>query len=290
MGLMFKPSSSDFTPDAKGTLNICIKSAKNLPEMKATGGTDAVVKCYLLPSRSSIGKRKTGAVKNSLNPVWEKKFIYERVTLMELLKKHVLEITVWDHGKHGNDFIGGLRLGGAPGRSAHHREWMDSLGLEVNHWENMLTQAGEWIEEWHELRPSMDPRKVDLSHSPPPFKMPSTSTPPPANTQTIENRHQETVSEDFHKTQTQESLEDNGRFKFQTVHPAPVVVSPQIPPIAQAHSTPSADSAVHTKSLGASEEPKLKNQVSDFITLIVLHKEPSMKHVAVSTPYQSADN
>ena len=170
---MFKPSADN--PHDKGTLNILIKQAKDLPPMNSNGLTDSTVKCFLLPSRSSSSKRKTGIIKNNLNPVWEEMFVYEHVSLEELLKNRVLEITLWDCDKHGNDFIGGLRLGSVPGRSSRHKDWMDSIGLEVSHWEGMLSQPGEWIEEWHTLRPSMDPREVDLSMAPPPFKVPFTS-------------------------------------------------------------------------------------------------------------------
>ncbi len=169
---MFKPDTGSLD---KGTLNILIKEAKNLPPINSNGLADAAVKCYLLPNRSSSGKRKTGVIKNSLNPVFEEKFEFYRVSLNDLLKERVLEVTVWDYDKHSNNFIGGLRVGGSPGRSSHHppQEWMDSIGSEVSHWEGMLSRPGEWIEEWHTLRPSMNPREVDLSTSPPPFSLPS---------------------------------------------------------------------------------------------------------------------
>ena len=172
--LMFKPHSTTSTD--RGTLNIHIKEARDLPAMNANGLADAIVKCFLLPDRSSSSKKKTGVIKNNINPVWEEKFEYQQeVTLRELLEERVLEVTVWDHSKHGNDFIGGLHVGGAPGRAAHHRNWMDSIGTEVTHWEVMLSRPGEWVEEWHTLRPSMVSREVDLSITPPPFTMPAAS-------------------------------------------------------------------------------------------------------------------
>lgn len=170
--LMFKPHST-MSMD-RGKLNVHIKEARDLPAMNASGLTNGMVKCFLLPDRSSSSKKKTGVVKNNLNPTWEERFEYQQeVSLQDLLKERVLEVTVWDHNKHGNDFIGGLHLGGAPGRAAHHRKWMDSIGAEVTHWEAMLSRPGEWVEEWHVLRSSVVPRDVDLSTLPLPFVMPS---------------------------------------------------------------------------------------------------------------------
>lgn len=173
---MFKPHST-MSMD-RGKLNIHIKEARDLPAMNASGLTDAMVKCFLLPDRNSSSKKKTGVIKNNLNPAWEERFEYqEEISLQDLLEERVLEVTLWDHSKHGNDFIGGLHLGGAPGRAAHHRKWMDSIGAEVTHWESMLSHPGEWVEEWHMLRSSMVPRDVDLSTLPLPFVMPSAKPP-----------------------------------------------------------------------------------------------------------------
>ena len=166
---MFQPGA---TAD-RGTLNVLIKEARDLPSMNPSGLADAVVKGFLLPDHSSSSsKRKTGVVKNNLNPVWEEKFAYHAISLQDLLSERVLELTLWQHDKHGNEFIGGLRVGGAPGRSPRQQKWMDAIGAEVSHWEEMLSQPGQWVEEWHTLRPSMVPREVDLSKTPPPFLVP----------------------------------------------------------------------------------------------------------------------
>lgn len=82
--------------------------------------------------------------------------MYPHVTLEELESSRVLEVTVWDKDRRGvNQFIGGVRLGPDPLTSTN-VEWMDSIGDEVTHWESMLAQPGEWVEQWHHLRPSMD--------------------------------------------------------------------------------------------------------------------------------------
>ena len=121
---------------------------------------DPVVKCYLLPDKSSAGKRKVGIIKNQNNPVWEELLSFEKVILEEMATERVLEVTVWDWDKKGSSFIGGLRIGPTPSGTFHYKEWMDSIGEEVSHWEMMLASPGEWIEKWHTLRTTMDHRNI----------------------------------------------------------------------------------------------------------------------------------
>ena len=129
--------------------------------MDEHGLTDATVKMYLLPNQSSSGKRKTQVIKHNLNPVWNEQFTYENICLEDLSTGRVLEVTVWDYDRRGsNDFIGGLRIGPRPDQDpVPHKvkDWMDSIGDEVSHWEAMLERPGEWVEQWHVLRPSMEP-------------------------------------------------------------------------------------------------------------------------------------
>ena len=156
----FKPGEK-LKRSAVVTLHIAIKEAEELPIMDPHGLTDATVKVYLLPNRHSNGKRKTKVVKNNLNPVWNEEFEYKHLVIEELVLERVLEVTVWDYDRRGsNDFIGGLRLGPAPGSGKmKHKDWMDSIGDEVSHWETMLANPGEWVEQWHNLRSSLDPLK-----------------------------------------------------------------------------------------------------------------------------------
>ena len=159
---MFAPGEK-----GKGTLHVNIHQAKELPRMDPNGLTDGVIKCHLLPDKSAKGKRKTGVIKNNLNPVWEEKFTYEKVTLEELSKERVLEVCVCHNDPKGNNVvIGGVRLGLAPGAASKHKEWMDAIGDEVSHWEAMLAHPGEWVDRWHTLRHTMEPRSVDLSVPP----------------------------------------------------------------------------------------------------------------------------
>ena len=169
-------SSSSKTSRTIGTLHITIHQAEDLPIMDEHGLTDATVKMYLLPNQSSSGKRKTQIIKHSLNPVWNEQFTYENICLEDLTSGRVLEVTVWDYDRRGsNDFIGGLRIGPSPGSvaaAAKPKDWMDSIGDEVTHWEDMLARPGEWVEQWHVLRPSMQPlgKHPSISWSPKPRK------------------------------------------------------------------------------------------------------------------------
>ena len=160
VGLKYLPSENS---NAVGTLVIDIKQAKELPAVDSDG-TSTLVKLHLLPNRKSSGKRKTGVIKNNLNPVWEEKFTYENVRLEELAQERVLEVSIWNHNKAGHTFIGGLRIGPTPRltTATKHEDWMDSIGDEVTHWEAMLACPGVWVEHWHTLRTTLNPRNMDL--------------------------------------------------------------------------------------------------------------------------------
>ena len=55
--------------------------------------------------------------------------VFASVSIEELTKERVLELTMWDYNKrYGSDFLGGLRLGPfAPKQN----DWMDCIGEEV---------------------------------------------------------------------------------------------------------------------------------------------------------------
>lgn len=147
----------------KGTLHVTINQAKELHNHISGSKPDSFVKCYLLPDKSSSGKRKTATIKSSSNPVWEQAFTFEKLNLEELASGRVLEVTVWDLTKgSSNEFIGGLRLGPAPKAGGKHKEWMDSIGEEVRQWEAAVSRPGEWVEVCHTLRTTMDYRSVSL--------------------------------------------------------------------------------------------------------------------------------
>ena len=150
---------------SKGTLHVKIQRAKDLLKHSATT-TDCFARCYLLPDKSSTGKRKTAVAKNSSDPSWDESFVYDNLPLSELASERVLEVAVWESGKgSSNEFLGGLRLGPAPRHSGKHKEWMDSVGEEVGHWESVVAHPGEWQEAWHTLRTNMNYRTVSYSTS-----------------------------------------------------------------------------------------------------------------------------
>ena len=162
LSMMFE-QQSEKKGKVKGTLHISIKQAKDLYNHISGTKPDSFVKCYLLPDKSSSGKRKTGLVKNNSEPIWEESFTYEKLHLYELASSRVLEVTVWDLTKgSSNEFIGGLRLGPTPKGGVKHKEWMDCIGEEVGHWESVMSRPGEWVEMWHTLRTTMDYRSVSL--------------------------------------------------------------------------------------------------------------------------------
>lgn len=125
--------------------------------MDLNNQTDGVVRCYLLPNKMVGGKKKSSLVKNSLNPVWNDELTYTYLSLNELEDSRTLEVTVWDFDRRGsNQFIGGIRLGPNPFDIPDQFNWMDSSESEATHWQDMLSNPGEWVEAWHTLRPSMD--------------------------------------------------------------------------------------------------------------------------------------
>lgn len=161
---MFSPSEAKKGGRNTGTLHIAVKNAKSLLNMDKIGKTDGFVKLYLLPEKNPKGKRKTAVIKDNLDPVWEATFTYERVGVDDLSTGRVLEVTVWDFDRgSSNELVGGLRLGPAPHLVKNHKEWMDCNQEEAGHWAAMLASPGQWVEHWHSLRASMDPRDIDLS-------------------------------------------------------------------------------------------------------------------------------
>lgn len=164
IALMFKPYTEEEQARLRndkqgrlGCLHVKIVRAENLPAMDINDRTDSFARCFLFPNLQLGGKKKTKIIEKSLNPVWEDELIYSYLSIEELQCERVLEVTLWDYDRRGtNQFIGGIRIGPNPFDVIHSHDWMDSTDTESSHWEDVLDRPGEWVEAWHNLRPSMD--------------------------------------------------------------------------------------------------------------------------------------
>ena len=128
----------------------------------------AIFYCYshLLPDYKK--KFKTKVIKDTTNPVWNEKFVFEKLKLDDLRSNRVVELTVWDLVKNTKqyDFIGGLRLGPRP----HHDKllpYMDSSDTELTQWMSVINTPGQSVEQLHTLRHNMDPRTITIATSEP---------------------------------------------------------------------------------------------------------------------------
>ncbi|GCC29517.1 uncharacterized protein [Chiloscyllium punctatum] len=127
-----------------GEVHIWMKNAKDLPQLRSSG-VDSFVKCYVLPDTSKKSYQKTRIVKKDTNPIYNHTIVYDGFRT-EDLKEACVELTVWDHEKLTNHFLGGLRLGFGTGYSyGIPVEWMDSTEEEIALWQDMMSNPNEWI-------------------------------------------------------------------------------------------------------------------------------------------------
>ncbi|XP_058267095.1 synaptotagmin-like protein 2 isoform X1 [Hemibagrus wyckioides] len=71
--------------------------------------SDPYVKCYLLPDKAKLGKRKTSVKKKTLNPTYNEILRYK--IPLESLKVHTLNISVWHNDIFGrNSFLGEVNM------------------------------------------------------------------------------------------------------------------------------------------------------------------------------------
>ncbi|KAM3827403.1 synaptotagmin-like protein 2 isoform 2-T3 [Vipera latastei] len=128
-----------------GEVHIWVKDTKDLPQLRPSG-VDSFVKCYVLPDTSKKSYQKTRIVKRDSNPVFNHTIVYDGFHT-EDLKDACVELTVWDHEKLTNHFLGGIRLGLGTGFSYGIAvDWMDSTQEEVAFWQEMRSTPNEWIE------------------------------------------------------------------------------------------------------------------------------------------------
>ncbi|KAG7483596.1 hypothetical protein MATL_G00040050 [Megalops atlanticus] len=130
VALRFLPtvSHSRRTP-RMGEVQILVKECKNLPIIR--GAIDPFVKCNVLPDTSRKGRQKTRVVKRTADPVFNQTMVYDGFQA-EDLREACVELTVWDHDRLNNHFLGGVRLSLGTGRSyGAVVDWMDSNAQEA---------------------------------------------------------------------------------------------------------------------------------------------------------------
>ncbi|XP_067350138.1 synaptotagmin-like protein 2 isoform X4 [Channa argus] len=154
VALRFLPKMSHSNRTSRietGEMQIWVKDCKNLPSV--TGGMiDPFVKCTVLPDTSRKSRQKTRVVKRTANPMFNHTMVYDGFQ-QEDLREACVELTVWDHDRLNNHYIGGLRLGLGTGKSfGTEVVWMDSTTEEANLWDRMLKSDGEWVEDVLPLR------------------------------------------------------------------------------------------------------------------------------------------
>ncbi|XP_041963556.1 synaptotagmin-like protein 2 isoform X2 [Alosa sapidissima] len=141
-----------------GEVHVWLKEAKDLCQLKSNS-VDSFVKCYMLPDTSKKSRQKTRVVKKSLSPVYNHAMVFDGFRAGEV-REACCELTVWEHHKLSNQFLGGLRLSAGTGESYGKQvDWMDSVNQEVEIWEQMLAKPNNWVEAVIPLRSSMTPRK-----------------------------------------------------------------------------------------------------------------------------------
>ncbi|XP_069468735.1 synaptotagmin-like protein 2 [Ambystoma mexicanum] len=143
---------------SSGEVHIWVKDTKDLLQLRPSG-VDSFVKCYVLPDTSKKSYQKTRVIKKDPNPVFNHTIVYDGFHT-EDLKDACVELTIWDHEKFTNHFLGGIRLGLGTGKSyGVGVDWMDSTQEEIAFWQEMMSAPGEWNEGSLPLRSLAGKRK-----------------------------------------------------------------------------------------------------------------------------------
>ncbi|XP_050833019.1 synaptotagmin-like protein 2 isoform X2 [Serinus canaria] len=134
-----------------GEVHIWVKECHNLPLLRGNR-LNSFIKCTILPDTSRKSRQKTRTVTKTTNPVFNHTMVYDGFR-PEDLKEACIELTVWDHNKLANHFLGGLRIGLGTGKSYGTTvDWMDSTSDETALWEKMMNSPNTWIEDTLPLR------------------------------------------------------------------------------------------------------------------------------------------
>ncbi|ELK36134.1 Synaptotagmin-like protein 2 [Myotis davidii] len=89
--------------------DIWVKECLDLPMLRGSH-LNSFVKCIILPDTSRKSRQRTRAVGKTTNPVFNHTMVYDGFRPEDLTEACV-ELTVWDHYKLTNQFLGGLRIG-----------------------------------------------------------------------------------------------------------------------------------------------------------------------------------
>ncbi|XP_063806719.1 synaptotagmin-like protein 2 [Pseudophryne corroboree] len=128
-----------------GEVHIWIKDCLQLPMLRENK-INSFVKCTILPDTSRKSRQKTRTVDKTTNPIFNHTMVYDGFK-EEDLREACVELTVWDHNRLSNHFIGGLRLGLGTGKSYGTAvDWMDSSHEETTMWDRMITSPNTWVE------------------------------------------------------------------------------------------------------------------------------------------------
>ncbi|KAM9019402.1 synaptotagmin-like protein 2 isoform 3-T6 [Ara ararauna] len=134
-----------------GEVHIWVKECHDLPLLRGNR-LNSFIKCTILPDTSRKSRQKTRTVAKTINPIFNHTMVYDGFR-PEDLKEACVELTVWDHNKLANHFLGGLRIGLGTGRSYGTTvDWMDSTSAETALWEKMMNSPNTWIEDTLPLR------------------------------------------------------------------------------------------------------------------------------------------
>uniref|UniRef100_A0A8C0ZT37 Synaptotagmin-like protein 2 n=2 Tax=Castor canadensis TaxID=51338 RepID=A0A8C0ZT37_CASCN len=134
-----------------GEVHIWVKECLDLPLLRGSH-LNSFVKCTILPDTSRKSRQKTRAVGKTTNPIFNHTMVYDGFRPEDLMEACV-ELTVWDHHKLTNQFLGGLRIGFGTGKSyGTEVDWMDSTSEEAALWEKMVNFPNTWIEATLPLR------------------------------------------------------------------------------------------------------------------------------------------
>ncbi|NWU51511.1 SYTL2 protein, partial [Dromas ardeola] len=134
-----------------GEVHIWVKECHDLPLLRGNR-LNSFIKCTILPDTSRKSRQKTRTVAKTTNPVFNHTMVYDGFR-PEDLKEACVELTVWDHNKLANHFLGGLRIGLGTGKSYGTTvDWMDSTSDETALWEKMINSPNTWAEDTLPLR------------------------------------------------------------------------------------------------------------------------------------------